>query len=87
MKFLRKKGVLQREDVGGAIGVRWTAAVRTGQSFPADLCELFLASGQLETVDGRSDVFMACLNEGQAITSSKIVDDFRQGANAGKGSI
>ncbi|MET3665954.1 hypothetical protein [Caulobacter sp. 1776] len=57
MKFLREKGVLQREQIGGSIGVRWTPVTRTGGHFPPALCELLLADGQLSPIAGRDDIF------------------------------
>jgi hypothetical protein len=47
-----RRGVrLIREDVGGAIGVRWSSAHRGGETYPTAYCEALVEMGLLE-LDG-----------------------------------
>lgn len=48
-----KGGTLIREDCGGAVGVRWTTAERSGKSFEPAVCELFVEFGWLDDDGGR----------------------------------
>lgn len=43
--FVRKGGVLLREDIGAAVGVRWCAAHRSAGSFDPKFCERLLEIG------------------------------------------
>ncbi len=39
VRFLSKGGVLVREEIGGAVGVAWRTASRSGEGFPTEVCE------------------------------------------------
>lgn len=43
--FLKRGGVLVREDFGGAVGVRWGTAHRCGTPFETPVCERLLETG------------------------------------------
>lgn len=43
--FLKRGGVLVREDFGGAVGVRWGTAHRCGAPFETPVCERLLETG------------------------------------------
>lgn len=45
--FLEDGGRLIREDVGGAVGIRWGRANRSGPGFEFDHCETFLRLGMI----------------------------------------
>lgn len=44
-QYLGDGGHVIREDCGGAVGIRWCTATRSGQSFPPALCERLTAIG------------------------------------------
>lgn len=55
--YLREGGLLVREEVGGAVGVRWAPATRCGGSFGARVCERLVALGLLIPTRDRANVF------------------------------
>lgn len=54
LSFLKRGGALVREDIGGAIGVRWGRAHRCGPAFDPLACERLLERGC--TIDGQPRV-------------------------------
>lgn len=56
-KYLKREGRLLREDIGGAVGVRWATAHRSGPSFSAAVCERLLASGMMQPDPDAPHVF------------------------------
>lgn len=54
LEFLKRGGVLIREDIGGVVGVRWGRAHRSGPPFDTETCERLLERGC--TVDGLPQV-------------------------------
>lgn len=47
-KYLKREDRLLREDLGGAVGVRWATAHRSGPTFSAAVCERLLAGGLVQ---------------------------------------
>jgi hypothetical protein len=45
-RFLKRGGVILREEIGGAVGVRWSKPSRSG-AFDAATCERWLQRGRL----------------------------------------
>ena len=58
-RFLKRGGVLVRDVCGGAVGVRWARASRTGSDFDAAVCERRLEEGRLRHVPGTTSAFHA----------------------------
>lgn len=56
-EYLADGGRIVREDVGGAVGIHWAKATRSGSNFAATICERFVALGFIEPTDGRENVF------------------------------
>lgn len=56
--FLRKGGRLVREEIGGAVGVRWGRAHRSGAAFDTRVCERLLELGQLKPSAEGQDVYL-----------------------------
>ena len=55
--FLAKGGVLVREDVGGAVGIAWSRAHRSGPGFASTACERYLQLGLLKPLDDAGRLF------------------------------
>lgn len=53
--FLDKGGVLVRDEIGGAVGVRWGCAHRSGGGFDAGVCEKLREFGFLRQHPGGTD--------------------------------
>lgn len=45
LAFLKRGGVVVREDLGGVVGVRWGRAHRSGAPFNTEACERLLTNG------------------------------------------
>lgn len=56
-EYLREGGPLVRDEIGGAVGVHWTKAARTGEAFAASICERFVALGFLRAFPDRPNVY------------------------------
>lgn len=56
-RFLRAGGVIVREEHGGSVGLRWTAASRSGRAFDTPICERWLARERIAPVLGLTATF------------------------------
>jgi hypothetical protein len=45
LAFLKKGGVIEREQFGGVVGEQWRRATRSGPGFDADICARLLEKG------------------------------------------
>lgn len=54
LSFLRRGGALIREEMGGAVGIRWGPAHRCGTSFDSNTCERLLSRGCV--INGKSRI-------------------------------
>ena len=56
-RYVKRGGFVVRDVVGGAVGVRWTRAARTGGWFNPAKLELALELGVLKPVRGAISIF------------------------------
>jgi hypothetical protein len=56
-EYLAEGGCVVRENVGGAIGIHWAKATRSGSAFATSICERFVALGFLKPIPERENVF------------------------------
>lgn len=71
-KYLKREGRLIREDVGGAVGVRWACAHRSGPTFSAAICDRLLAHALILPDPEAPQVFRSALCQGdQAFDSAR----------------
>ena len=56
-RFVKRGGFVVRDVVGGAVGVRWTRAARTGGWFNPAKLERALELGVLRPVQGAASIF------------------------------
>jgi hypothetical protein len=49
-RYLKKGGIILREDIGGVVGVRWCKPTRSG-GFDAPTCARWVAAGRLIQAD------------------------------------
>lgn len=55
--YLREGGRLVREEIGGAVGIHWARATRSGGGFKAQFCERLVELGLLVREEGSQSVF------------------------------